>query len=109
MQFTLSKPIDAHGEKVTILELKEPTIKQARRLGMPFTFSSSGMPEPKIDVVCSYIAECASITNGAVEQISLSDITSLSWVIMGFFIRSAEKTEAPLSQLQEEQENLSVI
>ncbi|MCV5427340.1 phage tail assembly protein, partial [Escherichia coli] len=38
-EIKLSKPVRAHGEDIHVLELREPTGKDVRELGFPYTAS----------------------------------------------------------------------
>jgi hypothetical protein len=89
---TLSKPITAHGESVSELELREPTTKDVIELGLPTLIvigdaGDSGV-EIRTKVVARYISRLAAIPMGSVEALALSDHATLTGVVLGFFGQS---------------------
>lgn len=87
MFFELSKPIKAHGEEVTSLELSEPTTKDVMELGYPYLLIPGELEgiqlQPKI--AGRYISRLAKIPMSSVEQLSINDLQQLQVLIMGFF------------------------
>lgn len=87
-EFALSRPIMAHGEKVSVLELREPTYDEVEAIGIPFSYTPSG--EMKLDTGSSlkYLPILAGIPRSSASQLSLKDVFMASMTIVGFFTGS---------------------
>lgn len=87
--FALSKPITAHGEEVRELTLAEPTTKDVRELGYPFTALPDANGEIKItlypEIAARYITRLARVPMSSVDQLAIGDLFGLHMVIVGFF------------------------
>lgn len=91
----LSKPIPAHGEEVTELTFREPTVKDVRQIGLPQRLWPSGdgdsvSVEVRADVVGQYIARLAAVPLSSVDKLSIADFNACMGVVMGFFNGGAE-------------------
>ncbi|MBP9942413.1 MAG: phage tail assembly protein [Comamonas sp.] len=85
---TLAKPIKAHSEQVTELQLRRPTPAEAKKIGrMPYVITNlaTGAYSPDLSVVGDYISVCAGIPPSSVDQLDLSDLNQLAWQICSFF------------------------
>lgn len=83
----LSAPIQAHGEDVTELEIRRPTTPECRAIKvLPYTIGADGYPNPDLEAAAKYIAVCARIPPTSVNQLALSDLNTLAWVLVGFFM-----------------------
>lgn len=90
--FKLSSPIKAHGEEVTELEIRRPTIKEARAIKkLPYTLDDNGHPAADLEVAAKYLAVCAAIPAGSVDDVDLSDLNTLAWMIIGFFLNPVSR------------------
>lgn len=85
MKFPLSKPIQANGGEVSVLELREPEGKDLIEIGMPMSFTAEGQTDIKMQVIAKYISRLASIPPNSVISISRQDLMSLALEIVGFF------------------------
>lgn len=84
MKLKLSTPINAHGETVTELELRDPTARDLREL--PFSgLKTFGDMYPIISSV-------AGVPPSSVDQLSAADIVEAINFIAPFFDRSATST-----------------
>lgn len=91
----LSKPIQAYGEEVTELKLREPSVADARALkSLPYTFGEDGVPRPLLDVCARYIARLADVPESAVDKLGVNEFHTLSWAIVSFFISQGSEQEA---------------
>lgn len=109
MEIPLTKPIMAHDEEITVLELREPSPKDARMLGLPYgADTTTGYYIPKPEIAAKYIARLAGIPASSVDSLSIVDFNNAVWVVMSFFLYSADtmetKLEAQMQKLQELQE-----
>lgn len=85
----LAKPITAHGEQVTELQLRRPTLAEVKKIGrMPYvvTNPNTGAYSPDLSVVGDYIGVCAGIPPSSVDQLDLSDLNQLAWAVCSFFM-----------------------
>lgn len=89
----LNVPIKAHGEEVSVLTLRRPTVAEVRKIGrLPYIVGGtdeSGNLTPDMGVVPAYISVCAGIPPSSVDQVDLSDLNTLAWRIAGFFVEPA--------------------
>ena len=84
----LAKPIQAYGDSVTELTLREPTVADARALkSLPYSFGEDGVPRPLLDVCARYIARLAGVPESAVDQRGAHEFHTLTWAGVSFFIR----------------------
>lgn len=93
----LGKPIQAHGETLTELTLREPTVADVAELGYPFAVvqgSSGGGIEMKPGVVLKYASRLAAVPPSSLQGISIPDLMRIQEVVMSFFGDGAE-TSAP--------------
>ncbi|WP_417536096.1 phage tail assembly protein [Methylophaga sp.] len=82
----LSKPIDAYGEEVTTLELKEPTSGDIIKLGHPLNINPDQSWSFRTNVIAGYIAKLGAIPMKSVEQLSPSDFNTASVMVASFFM-----------------------
>ena len=84
----LAQPIRAHGEDVSELTLREPTVKDSMDLGQPFlVILGDGDTGIRIQqkVIGQYIVRLAGIPMSSVEAMSLNDFSAAQAVVLGFF------------------------
>lgn len=81
----LSKPIKAHGEEVTEINLTEPGAKDVRELGYPFMPDAQGDVKMYPDIAAKYICRLAKIPMSSVDQLAIGDLLQLHVEIIGFF------------------------
>lgn len=92
----LSAPIQAHGEEVTSITLRRPTVPECRAIKtLPFAFGKDEEVTINLDVAAKYIAVCGAIPAPSVNQLDLVDLNSLAWVIVGFFFPPDSKAADP--------------
>lgn len=95
-EFKLKTPIQAHDEEVTVLNIRRPTVAEIRAIKvLPYTLGETMLPVLEMEAACKYIAICAAIPPGSVNQLELSDLNTLAWEMVGFFMPSS--TEPPKS------------
>lgn len=99
-EFKLSQPIKAHGEEVSTLSIRRPTMTEVRNIkGFPYVLGENMLPVADTDKSAKYIAVCCAIPAGSVDQLSLHDFNQLTWEVIGFFVNPGENspTSAPVS------------
>lgn len=89
MNVTLTKPITAHGQEISGIELREPTGQEIIDIGFPYLIMPGDADEPAIEirtkVIGKYISKLGNIPPSSVGQLSGPDISALMGVVMGFF------------------------
>ncbi|MCO7594273.1 MULTISPECIES: phage tail assembly protein [Pseudomonas] len=89
----LSVPIQAHGEEVAELEVRRPTVQEVRNIkALPYKMDKDEAVTLDMDVAAKYIAVCAAIPSSSVNQLDLSDLNNLAWIVAGFFLTPASAT-----------------
>lgn len=92
---TLSAPIQAHKEELTVLTLRRPTPKECRDIGgLPYSLGDGHKPQPRLDVATQYIVLCAGIPMSSVDQLDLADFNQAVWAVIGFFMTSVAEASA---------------
>lgn len=86
----LSKPITAHGDQVSELTLRQPTVEDLMELGSPTLLvpsaDGSGVGvDVRPAVVARYVSRLAAIPMGSVKALSMADFQQCTGVVMGFF------------------------
>jgi hypothetical protein len=82
----LKKPILAHGEELKELVFREPTGKDIRKNGWPYTMSSDGNVILSGPGVAAYIQDLAGVNPAAVDSMHPVDVNAAGWKIAGFFL-----------------------
>lgn len=86
----LQVPIEAHGEPLTALNLRRPTVQEVRAIkALPYKIDKNEEVSLDMDVAAKYIAVCAGIPPSSVNQLDLSDLNMLSWQVASFFMSAA--------------------
>ncbi len=80
----LSKPIQVHNNKVTVLEIQEPTFDQVEKYGIPFSHSERGDMRLDTRSALSYLPELAGIPRSSAQQMALHDVFLASMTIVIF-------------------------
>lgn len=89
----LSAPIQAHGEEVSVLELRRPTVQEVRAIkALPYKIDKDEAVTLDMEVAAKYIAVCAHIPPTSVNQLDLSDLNDAAWKVAGFFMTPASAT-----------------
>lgn len=100
-EVTLSVPIQAHGEEVSVLYLRRPTVQEVRAIkALPYKIDKDEAVTLDMDVAAKYIALCGHIPPSSVNQLDLADLNDASWKVAGFFMTPASastKTSLPSS------------
>ena len=84
MKIKLIKPITAHDQEITEIELREPTTGDVMECGYPLTIGD-GVATPNADVIGKIIARLSGIPPSSVKQLSVPDFQVCVGVVLGFF------------------------
>lgn len=93
-EIKLNKAIMAHGEKLHVLELREPSYEEIESIGFPFTLSGGGAIKPDASAALKYIPLLAGIPRSSAASLDKMDIFKLSVSILGFFTSSETETDS---------------
>lgn len=86
----LQVAIEAHGEHVTELTMRRPTVQEVRAIkALPYKIDKNEEVSLDMDVAAKYIAVCAGIPPSSVNQLDLADLNALSWAVASFFMSAA--------------------
>lgn len=86
----LNVAIEAHGEPLTEITLRRPTVQEVRAIkSLPYKLDKNEEVSLDMDVTAKYIAVCAGIPPSSVNQLDLSDLNTLSWHVASFFLNAA--------------------
>ncbi|UVM48337.1 phage tail assembly protein [Pseudomonas sp. B21-015] len=86
----LQVAIEAHGEPVTELTIRRPTVLEVRAIkALPYKIDKNEEVSLDMDVAAKYIAVCAGIPPSSVNQLDLADLNALSWAVASFFMSAA--------------------
>ena len=81
----LARPVDAHGETVTVLRLREPTANAAWECGLPLTFSAGGEAVINMQVMMRLASRLAAVPLSSVKAMSMPDIMTVVERLTPFF------------------------
>ncbi|ASV33128.1 hypothetical protein CJJ18_02390 [Candidatus Williamhamiltonella defendens] len=81
----LARPIQAHGETVTVLEFREPTGKDVRELGYPYQLGQDDAVKLLAGVTAKYVSRLSDIPLSSVDTMSPADLNAAGWQVAGFF------------------------
>lgn len=89
----LGRPVKAHGEDITELVMREPTVSDTLDLGMPFAIDATGETSEivfRTAVIARYAVRLAGVPMGAVKALSMNDWLAVQGAVQGFFGRSGD-------------------
>ena len=88
----LTQKINVLGQDINTIELREPTTRDVRRLGMPITVATSGAAEINMDVCAKYVVALSNLTDGDIDKMSIDDFMNVAMMVVGFFNPAMPKT-----------------
>jgi hypothetical protein len=93
----LSRPIQAHGEERTQIDLREPNGGDVAACGFPFKFyateDGTNVVITDTNVISAFISRLGNITKGAVAQMNVNDWRACMVAVLGFFGETSPETE----------------
>lgn len=95
-KITLSRPVKAHGNDVTVLEFREPTGDDILACGMPFNVSQrtdgTSLQIMDMPATYAYIVALAGIPMSSAKAMKAPDVIKAYGAIAGFFGEAPETT-----------------
>ncbi|KWV48039.1 hypothetical protein AS156_19205 [Bradyrhizobium macuxiense] len=89
IEFTLSTPIIAYGEEISVLKIRKPTGADLVSVGNPVEFSPfTSPPTVKHDYqkMTEMVARLANVPSSSLQKLDPTDLVSLAWAVTPFFI-----------------------
>ncbi|MDR2685830.1 MAG: phage tail assembly protein [Rickettsiales bacterium] len=80
--FKLKFPIMIAGEKKTTLDIREPSTRDVREIGLPFNIGASGVVDMDMKKLGTYIEKLSDLMN--CEDLEIADFTAIAMEIMSF-------------------------
>ncbi len=97
----LAKPIAAHGETLTQLVLRRPTVKEMRTCGQPYRLSDASgggfALQADYDACAKLISAICAIPPSSVDDMDAADFDNASMMLVGFTKRAAIAETASVS------------
>lgn len=78
----LSRPILAHNESLSRLDLRCPTVKELRQCGAPYQDVATRVPN--YEACARLISMICAIPTSSVDQLDAKDFTEASMILVGF-------------------------
>lgn len=95
----LKKPVEAHGRKIEVLQLAEPSGKLVVELGEPYMLTADRGIKELPGVTISYIVKLAKIPRSAAEALAPGDRKAAFLKLLPFLMPSdPEETETEEEQ-----------
>lgn len=82
----LTKPVQAHGEELTALELQDPTFEQIQKLGVPVSIDGNSNFTINTQVALKYVPELAGVPPSSLKELGAFDLNNLCWAVWKFFM-----------------------
>ena len=82
MEIKLKKPIKHGEELIEVLELREPTAKDIRKLGLPINF---GKRDVNSETVFHYVVTLAALPPSVIDQLCAVDFVACIGAVTSFF------------------------
>lgn len=86
LTFDLRKSIQAHGETVSKLTIREPSGEDLIEVGVIFTVGKEGEVQTDAKRFCTMLSRLAAIPESSVKKIHPKDLVVLSWMLTSFFM-----------------------
>lgn len=103
MIVSLTKPIEAHGNQVKEIDIREPNGGDIAACGFPFRFTinddGSQMIAPEAAVITALISRLGNIPRGSVAQLAFADWMECMGTVFGFFGASVPTSSIATSTL----------
>lgn len=81
----LKQKINVLDKDINTIELREPTTRDVRKLGMPITIGADGKADMNMEVCAKYLVALSNLTDGDVDKISVEDFIEIAARIVAFF------------------------
>jgi hypothetical protein len=87
----LARPIQAHGQEITVLKWREPTAGDLEYAGVPITvdfFTDSGKPTVSFNEkkMSAMISRLCQVPPSSVSQLAAGDWHGIAWKLVRFFM-----------------------
>ena len=90
VRIPLSTPIEAHGETLSEITLREPTGRDLRLCGLPYRISmETGEATIDASAMAKMISALAAVPPSTVDRLSAEDWQAAMGAVLGFFGKAA--------------------
>lgn len=94
IQIKLKKKINVLDKEIDTIELREPTTRDVRRLGMPIAIGADENAGMNMEVCAKYLVALSNLTDGDIDKLSMEDFIEASMNIVTFFGPATPKTQS---------------
>lgn len=95
IKVALRKPVQAHGDDISELNLQEPSFEQIQKYGLPVASDSAGNFIVNAQVAIKYIPELAGVPPSSIKSLGPYDLNQLCWAVWRFFMMPPETASTP--------------
>ncbi len=81
----LTKKITVLGNEIDSIELREPTTRDVRKLGMPISIGKAGTASMDMDICAKYLVALSNLTDGDIDKLSIDDFMDAATMVVTFF------------------------
>jgi len=85
-RMALRKPIPAHGEDISTLEIREPTGGDIISIGVIAVINDDGNMSFDMAKSARMLSRLSSVPVSSIERMAPNDLISATWIIAPFFI-----------------------
>ncbi len=97
LKFKLKNKITVAGVDTDVVELREPTTRDVRELGYPFTFNQDGTLDMNMKSIGKYIVRLSNLSDGDVDKLSIGEFNEISMELFTFLGNQMGNTQATAS------------
>ena len=94
IKIKLKKKIMVLEKETDTIELREPTTRDVRRLGMPIAIGQAGDAGMNMDVCAKYLVALSNLTDGDIDKLSVEDFIEAAMRITAFFGTATPETQS---------------
>ena len=94
IQIKLKKKINVLDKEIDTIELREPTTRDVRRLGMPIAIGATSEASINMDVCAKYLVALSNLTDGDIDKLSVDDFVEAAMNIATFFGSATPETQS---------------
>ena len=82
----LTKKITVLGNEIDSIELREPTTRDVRKLGMPIAFDGkTNTASMDMDICAKYLVALSNLTDGDIDKLAIDDFVNAATMVVTFF------------------------
>ncbi len=94
IKIKLKHKINVLEKETDTIELREPTTRDVRRLGMPIAIGQSGEAGMNMEVCAKYLVALSNLTDGDIDKLAMDDFIEAAMRITTFFNIATPETQS---------------